>query len=114
MMSIVSIRAADGLVQIGSQETSLLIFIVGRLTIDGGNPLLFTQFFHLVSTCCLPMCLPVRLPVRLPVCLSVCRVCIIRVLTCACVSQERWLSQLVVRLITHRPPVTINLAPLIN
>ena len=102
MMSIVSIRAADGLVQIGSQETSLLIFIVGRLTIDGGNPLLFTQFFHLVSTCCLP------------VCLSVCRVCIIRVLTCACVSQERWLSQLVVRLITHRPPVTINLAPLIN
>jgi hypothetical protein len=37
-------------VQMGSQETSLLIMIVGRLTIDGGNPLLFTQFFHLVAT----------------------------------------------------------------
>jgi hypothetical protein len=38
--------------QMGSQETSLLIFIVGKLTIDGGNPLLFTQFFHLVGASC--------------------------------------------------------------
>eukprot|EP00602_Paraphysomonas_sp_CaronLab_P000424 CAMPEP_0185017326 /NCGR_PEP_ID=MMETSP1103-20130426/289_1 /TAXON_ID=36769 /ORGANISM="Paraphysomonas bandaiensis, Strain Caron Lab Isolate" /LENGTH=122 /DNA_ID=CAMNT_0027546675 /DNA_START=66 /DNA_END=434 /DNA_ORIENTATION=+ len=37
-------------VQLGADSNALLIFVVGRLTINGENPLHFTQMFQLVAT----------------------------------------------------------------
>ena len=36
-------------VQLGPDSNALVIFVVGRLTINGENPLHFTQVFQLVS-----------------------------------------------------------------
>ncbi len=37
-------------VQMSTANSAMLIFVTGQLSIDGGNPLLFSHLFQLVAT----------------------------------------------------------------
>mmetsp|Transcript_3077 Transcript_3077/g.4538 ORF Transcript_3077/g.4538 Transcript_3077/m.4538 type:complete len:89 (+) Transcript_3077:1-267(+) len=43
-----NVRAID--VQMSTSQNAILVFVTGNLTIDGGNPLHFSQCFQLVAT----------------------------------------------------------------